>query len=203
MIEDSPNLYSMNLVVYSLPAWDMASWFVEPTPLGPVRTFPNLRIYRAVGSICLDWSSFFERPETNGFHSFLQLHPYLHTVTLSWNIWDTWGGNIDPDGLAHLFPSLRHFEGPMFLCEALVQSKLALRLETLGMLDGWVNNDNSALTRVADKTTCLPELRTLIFMPGQHRTDNANLAVLLAATPKLTHLSLLNVTYIKVRKLNF
>ena len=158
MIQASPSLRSLDLTVSTRFVWNATPWPSNSSP-SSAQVFQDLRIYRVGGSVDPHWRSFFEAPETNEFHSFLRLHPHLHTVSISWIEQTVGHDNVSPEALADLFPSLRHFEGPLFLCEALVQSTLASRLETLGILDRQSRNER--LSRVAARKPRLPELRTL------------------------------------------
>lgn len=148
MIQASPNLRSLDLTASIYSSWNASPWPDNISSSHSVKTFPDLRTYRTGGTIDPDWSSFFEAPETNEFRSFLQLHPRLHTVVIASKEQVDGYDNVDPNILAGLFPSLRHFEGPAFLCEALVQSTLAPRLETLG-ISGKCLSDDDLVSEIA------------------------------------------------------
>ncbi|KAF8607043.1 hypothetical protein BDV93DRAFT_332664 [Ceratobasidium sp. AG-I] len=198
MIQASPNLRSLDLTILTRFGWNATPW-PNSSPF-PVKVFLDLCIYRADGSADPNWVSFFETPETNKFRSFLQLHPHLHTVSINSKEKINGYDNVDPETLAGLFPSLRHFEGPAFLCEALVQSTLAPRLETLGI--SRTGPTNKLLLKVARKTTHLPELRTLkLMLYGATDNIKSTLSGMLVATPKLTHLYVSHISTSQLKSL--
>lgn len=187
MIQASPNLHSLELTILTRPSWNGAPWSDGSSSLSGVKVFNDLRIYRVCGTLDLDWRSFFEAPETNQFRLFIELHPHLHTVTIISANRIKGYEDFDPQTLAHLFPALRHFDGPGFLCEAFVQSTLAARLETLGIV-GRGSRNSEMLSRIARKANVLPELRTLKFIIDDSSNFKDGLSAILATTPKLTHL---------------
>ena len=202
MIQASPNLRSLDLTLRTHSSWNATPWPDSSSSLFPVKIFRDLRIYRVDGSADPNWLSFFEAPETNSFRSFVQLHPNLHTVSI------TSGGSVpgydsvDRETLAELFPSLRHFEGPAFLCEALVRSTLAPFLETLGISRTGLTN--KLLLNVARKTTHLPALRTLkLMLYGATDSIKSILSAMLVATSKLTHLFVSHISTSQVCGLTF
>lgn len=196
MIQASPGLRSLDLTI-STHCWNAAPWPEGPSSPCSVKVFRDLRTYRIGGTLDPNWRSFFETPETNKFRSFLQLHPHLDTVTIMPNPSVEQYHSVDPETLAGLFPSLRHFEGSAFLCEALVQSTLASRLETLGM-----SGSEPRLLRIAKTANHLPELRTLKLMLRQPITRTI-ISTLLAIAPKLTHLYISHISANQVCRLTF
>ncbi|KAF8607038.1 hypothetical protein BDV93DRAFT_542618 [Ceratobasidium sp. AG-I] len=192
MIQASPNLRSLDLTCSTLFGWDATPWSKNPPSSNGFQVFRNLRIYRTDGSVDPNWLSFFEAPKTNDLRLFLQLHPRLHTVTIASKPPVQGYDSIDPETLAGLFPSLRHFEGPAFLCEALVQSSLAPFLKTLGISDEALI-DSEVLCRIAMKAKHLSELQTLKYVLSRTISGDA-LPTMLAATPKLKHLFISHIS---------
>ncbi|KAF8607033.1 hypothetical protein BDV93DRAFT_520628 [Ceratobasidium sp. AG-I] len=189
MIQASPNLRSLDLTILTHYSWNATPWADSSSSLGSIKVFRDLHTYRVGGTVDPNWVSFFETPGTNEFRQFLELHPHLHTVNIASTLLPNEYIGFDPEVLASLFPSLRHFEGPAFLCEALVQSTLATQLETLGISEETFN-DNEMVSRVAGKMRRLPELRTLMYMFDGTINDNdfPIVEVIMGSTPKLTHL---------------
>ncbi|KAF8607045.1 hypothetical protein BDV93DRAFT_332734 [Ceratobasidium sp. AG-I] len=195
MIQASPNLRSLDLGTSYCLEWNATPYPNVTSSLKPVDTFRELRTYRAKGRFDPDWSSFFEAPEINKLRLFLQLHPYLHTVNISSTLWPNGYTDVDPQVLASMFPCLRHFGGPAFLCEALVQSNLAPGLESLGISHRLFRSDQPGVTK---KTNRLPELQALMHVFDDVIDNNvfpmSAMSAMLAATPKLTHLFISHVS---------
>lgn len=191
-IQASPNIRCLDLESSYPFRWNGTPHLGSASSSGPVNIFHDLRIYRAKGRFCPTWLSLWEASETNELRSFLQLHPHLHTVAITPRQWSN-SIYIDPGAVVGLFPSLRHFEGPRPVCEAIAQSTLAPHLETLAILYKLVRIDR-VQQKAAKRPSFLPELRTLMHVfnflvagapfPGVFR----DMLAMLAGTPNLTHL---------------
>ncbi|KAG8690634.1 hypothetical protein FRC11_010234 [Ceratobasidium sp. 423] len=141
LLVSSPGLISLTLEDRSL---DPISATAIVTSLGGYCVFPQLRVFR----ICwagriesesdnMDWDSFFTPPGHNAhpLRFFFMRHKGIEDLALGWTRESVYEGAIDPDDVARLFPSLKRFEGPAFLCNAITKSDLALNLERLSVVD--------------------------------------------------------------------
>ncbi|KAF8606859.1 hypothetical protein BDV93DRAFT_593387 [Ceratobasidium sp. AG-I] len=194
MILRSPNLEHLELELQENPDDDgfmSFGWLVEA--IAPVlnHTFHHLRVFRLSGTASIDSEYFLRLEETNLIRSFLFRHPQLHTLQLPWD-WDM-NFLIDepledsPQALKGALPSLRHFEGPTYLCIVILQLDIAQNLEHLGILDASEDEESDLLGFVTSFPQ-LPNLRRLEFM-STYMLDNESFSGVLDATPNITELT--------------
>ncbi|KAH7333772.1 hypothetical protein B0J17DRAFT_676803 [Rhizoctonia solani] len=120
--------------------------------------FPHLRRFYAQRSANPDWLQFFENPDSHPFRRFLKRHPGIEDLALGYVEETPYCNPIDPTDIAQLFPSLKFFEGPIFLFQPLVMSTLAEQLEKLIIVDNPLF-DEVSLTKMYDRIQVLPKLR--------------------------------------------
>ncbi|KAG8769750.1 hypothetical protein FRC12_004754 [Ceratobasidium sp. 428] len=190
MIRASPDLRSLEL--------DLSDYMVDRLRWSPDQlcssldvTFPNLRVLRMLGATTPDWQSFFEDPEASSYHQFLQRHPKLHTVSIGWTHEHSWR-DFPAESVAALFPSLRRFEGPFFICQALVSSSIAAQIESLSALDEVSEGDE--MVDFSENAVDMPSLRSLSLRLEDEELDGDALTKVLSLAPSLTKLAVWSVT---------
>ncbi|KAF8761306.1 hypothetical protein RHS01_00167 [Rhizoctonia solani] len=99
------------------------------------------------------------KPDSHPLRQFLIRHPGIEDIGFGLFEETEYGDVIDPAQVARLFPSLKHFEGPAFLFQPLVQSTLAEQIETLVILDARLQEGDIPLSNIYDKVSALPKLR--------------------------------------------
>ncbi|KAG8713612.1 hypothetical protein FRC11_011609, partial [Ceratobasidium sp. 423] len=168
LLTSSPGLISLTL----------ANDFLEPisainivSSLGRTCVFPRLRIFRihwandeyypeADNS---DWEGFFTSPDRHShpLRSFFLRHKGIEDLALGWYPDKSHEGDIDPDEIVQLFPNLKRFEGPAFLCNAITKSDIAQNLEALAMVDMTFLGQTDWLNAMGDGMRSMPRLRSL------------------------------------------
>lgn len=126
--------------------------------LGDGVVFPRLRRFHARGAEDPDWMAFFEDPESHPLRQFFNRHPGIEDLALGYVDESAFRRYIDPAEISQLFPSLKHFEGPVFLFKPIVLSTLAKQIETLIIVDDPLRDDVS-LTEMYNRIPTLPKLR--------------------------------------------
>ncbi|KAG8785533.1 hypothetical protein FRC12_017461 [Ceratobasidium sp. 428] len=104
--------------------------------------------------------------------------------------------------MVSLFPSLQHFEGPSFLCIAIVKSSLAPQLESLKILDlsspSSLARDNkpsvNAICDLAASAESLPTLSSLQFFVDPGTRTSRVIHELTRAAPELRELAINEAT---------
>lgn len=175
LIVSSPNLTSLSV---NLHCQDDDILFYSPSTLvkalGNV-TLPRLHTFHARGSADTDRRhrfSHYRRPggtpeqepaDLQALRAFFLRHPGIKDLALGWATPIEHPVEIDPEYLAQLFPSLKHFEGPSCLCHAIVASSLSSQLESLIIIDHTVDEeiDDPSLEDFIGEETNLPRLRRL------------------------------------------
>ncbi|KAG8709940.1 hypothetical protein FRC08_017856 [Ceratobasidium sp. 394] len=186
MIRASPNLESLELDLRD-DSIDLLRWLPDQLCSALNTTFPNLRVLRTLGTAAPDWESFFEDPENSAYRQFLQNHPKLHTVSMGWVLEHSWQ-DVSAESVATLFPSLRHFEGPLFICRALASSSVAAQLESLSALDESLEGDE--IVELSESAVEMPNLRSLSFGLQDDELNPDAVAKLLSLAPNLTKLAI-------------
>jgi hypothetical protein len=98
------------------------------------------------------------------FRLFFEQHRALETVSLAWAPGLNEQSDLGPEIVTSLFPSVRHFEGPAFLCVSVLRSPLALQLESLSVLDKQLGSSKAQhFNQLASATDSLPKLSALNF----------------------------------------
>ncbi|QRV75877.1 F-box-like protein [Ceratobasidium sp. AG-Ba] len=192
MIKRSPNLRTLELDLKDV-SMDHLKW--SPDQLCSSlknTTFPELCVFRALGAAEPEWQSFFEEPDESSYRTFFQRHPNLHTISMSWIREHSWPIE-KAEQLAALFPSLRHFEGPAFICQALASSGLATQLESLSLLDRILEDDE--IVEFAENAVEMPNLQSLSFALESEELDSESLSKVLSLSPSLKKLAVWSVTH--------
>lgn len=166
MLVSSPNLASL---IFDLSHNQSAfSPNLLISSLGRRFTFPRLRALQFRGPLNPDWPAFAADSESKShpLRAFLARHPNLEDIVLGWAPYGREYFEIDQDRIVSLFPSIKLFNGPAFLCGAIVKSKLAQQLESLSIGDEILYRDQNdvfvdTMTKVASGVTKLPKLRKL------------------------------------------
>ncbi|KAG9119017.1 hypothetical protein FRC07_006180 [Ceratobasidium sp. 392] len=190
MVRASPNLRSLELDL-SDPSMDRLRWSPDQLCSGLDTTFPNLRVLRMLGAATPDWESFFESPDDSSYRQFLKRHPKLHTVSMGWVHEHSWR-DFPAESLAALFPSLRHFEGPLFICQALVSSSIATQLESLTALDESL--EGNEIDELSESAFEMPSLRSLRFRLEDEELNSDAVTKLLSLAPNLKQLTVCSIT---------
>ncbi|EUC59369.1 hypothetical protein RSOL_311640, partial [Rhizoctonia solani AG-3 Rhs1AP] len=105
--------------------------------------------------------------------------PRLHTFRLLGDVDIEWPMHISGAhplcDLAQILPSLRHFTGPLFLCEASVRSSLATQLESLVIFaDQYTDEDTLEPISKLFYETNLPKLRKIkLVTHGSYKLESA------------------------------
>ncbi|KAG8686411.1 hypothetical protein FRC09_014150 [Ceratobasidium sp. 395] len=189
MIRASPDLRSLELNLRDVVFRGLA-WTPDQLCSGLNVTFPNLRVLRTLGAATPDWESFFNTPEASSYHQFLRRHPELHTVSMGWVQGHSWR-DFSPEFVAALFPSLRHFEGPLFICQALTSSSVATQIESLSVLDESL--EGGEISEFSESAVDIPNLQSLSLRSREPLNGDA-LSKLLSLTPRLRKLAVWSVT---------
>ncbi|KAG8703876.1 hypothetical protein FRC09_003889 [Ceratobasidium sp. 395] len=190
MIRASPSLISLDLDFRDV-TMDRLTWSPDQLCSNLNATFPDLRVLRMLGATAPDWQLFFEDPEANPYHQFLQRHPKLHTVSIGW-VHEHSCRDFSPESVAALFPSLRHFEGPFFICQALASSSIAAQVESLSVLDEVSEGDE--MVDFSENAVDMPNLRSLSLRLEDEELDGDALIKVLSLAPSLKKLAVWSVT---------
>lgn len=170
-------------------------------------TFPKLRELKIMGACeTIEQKTPSDRMSRNAFvHSFFPNHPFIHTLEIDWV-----DLSFSPLTIPALFPALRHFLGPAYICTALIGSSLRSQIETLKMPNYLI--DDRAIPEVADAITELPMLRELEYPTyclhsGHSEFDGATirptaLRKILSAAPRLRKLEFYHRGKVSTCKLN-
>lgn len=126
MLTASPNLVSLKLDVAPRGRTPGFPTIMSPDEvlnyLGDQFTFTSLRSFHLQGGFCLYRHHFFTHTSspTSPLRSFFERHPAIQDLGFNAAQSDApHHGKIQPMGLSQLFPSLKHFRGPAFLCRPL------------------------------------------------------------------------------------
>jgi hypothetical protein len=200
MIQSSPELISLKLEMFHGldPKYEALGLdrFFEMLDT----TFPQLRELSLSGEAELDWDHIIHQTHNpSPIRLFFMNHQHIHTLVLSWL--PKASILVGHTAMQELFPALRDFTGPHFMCIALVQCDLRSQLEGLGIrIDS--PDDSVTARQVADAITDLPQLRRLEFPTDTSyrmydtiwedcpEIDGHALQVILSASPKLAELEI-------------
>lgn len=166
MLTSSPNL--VNLIFDLSKNQSAFSTNLLISSLGDQFTFPRLRALQLRGPLNPDWPAFAADSESKShpLRAFFARHPNLEDVVLGWAPYGSEYFEIDANDIVSLLPSIKHFNGPAFLCGAIVKTKLAQQLESLTIGDEIIHHDEddvfvNTLTHVLSGVTTLPKLQRL------------------------------------------
>ncbi|CAE6430189.1 unnamed protein product [Rhizoctonia solani] len=162
-IRSSPNLKSLELDlgepnIETDRTWSPNKLFKE---VGLV--FPELHTLRLGGRVVPQWPLTLSKPSTS-LRLFFEQHQALQSISIAWTPGLNEQSDLGPEIVVTLFPSVRHFEGPAFLCVSVLRSPLALQLESLSVLDKYIGNSKAKhINELANAAESLPKLSTLNF----------------------------------------
>ncbi|CAE6361344.1 unnamed protein product [Rhizoctonia solani] len=136
---------------------------------------PRLHTFRLLGDVDIEWPM-----HISGAHplcAFLARHTLIEDLALGHGqeYYDRPTDVINPEDLAQILPSLRHFTGPLLLCEALVRSSLATQLESL-VIFADQDTDKDTLESISKLfyETNLPKLRKIkLVTHGSYKLESA------------------------------
>lgn len=182
---------------------DPEDWSLDTLTKALDQTFSQLRELSITGkSFVVEWHKMMvESNSSNPTRLFFLRHPHIQNLDVDCkpltNIL------VSPSCAQELFPSLRHFHGPDFLCTALVGSDASLQLEVLEVKAG--RSDIDSTTSLSDAAKALPKLRELsclaqnaLIDPGATELINVEaLQKLLSVSPKLEKLVISSDKYFK------
>ncbi|KAG8701235.1 hypothetical protein FRC08_004209 [Ceratobasidium sp. 394] len=180
MIRASPDLESLSLIGPEFflepnedPPFDIRDLFSE---LAGIR-FPRLRSFRCDS----EWIS----PTCPHVRRFLLDHLELHTLTFG-SLHEDMPRHISPSEMAIAAAALRHFEGPAFLVEAILESELSGQIGSLTVGTGWDDQPDAAMLNLISKPRSdVRSLRVLCIKCQIHILD---LPRLVMRTPMLEEL---------------
>ncbi|CAE6497409.1 unnamed protein product [Rhizoctonia solani] len=163
MIRASPNLKSLELDLGEPSIEADRTWSPNKLFKEVGLTFPNLHTLRLGGRVVIQWPLTLSKPSTF-FRLFFEQHQALQSISLAWTPRLNEQNDLGPEVVASLFPSVRHFEGPAFLCVSILQSPLALQLESLSVLDKQLGSSKAEhINKLASAAESLPRLSNLNF----------------------------------------
>ncbi|KAG8713880.1 hypothetical protein FRC11_010656 [Ceratobasidium sp. 423] len=163
MIQASPNLKSLELDLGEPNTETDRTWSPNKLFKEVGLVFPELHTLRLGGRIVLQWPLTLSKPSTF-FRLFFERHQALQTISLAWAPGLNEQNDLSPEAVVSLFPSVRRFEGPAFLCVSILRSPLSLQLESLSILDKQLGSSKAEhINKVANAAGSLPKLSTLNF----------------------------------------
>ncbi|CUA70048.1 hypothetical protein RSOLAG22IIIB_14211 [Rhizoctonia solani] len=89
---------------------------------------------------------------------FFSRHQVIEDLALGWLSSWAYEGKIDPNEMSQLFPSLKHLEGPAFLCSAIIKSNVGQKIESLVVNNVWAGKKDW----IADLVIGLREMPKLL-----------------------------------------
>ncbi|EUC59373.1 hypothetical protein RSOL_311980, partial [Rhizoctonia solani AG-3 Rhs1AP] len=130
-LRSSPNLESIVLNIEGAHRPYSPTLIIER--LGSEFVFPQLHTFHVLGDADPGWSEFISTP-THPLRAFLARHPTIQDFGIGYSLEVVSRDGMDPNELSRLLPSVKHLACPMFVCEVVVISKLAIQLESLAMI---------------------------------------------------------------------
>ncbi|CAE6411832.1 unnamed protein product [Rhizoctonia solani] len=174
MITSSPNLQTLSLDLFH---YDEPKMTYSPTTLitslGNNLTLPHLRALYFRGAVNVNWEEFFEFYEDDtedegddpygegNFRQFLMRHKNLEGVALGKN--PNGYDSYYAETICSFLPSVKHLEGPAFICSVILGSPLAGALESLVITDRSLDEDGYSLDELCLGVTALPRLKRLVI----------------------------------------
>ncbi|KAG8792753.1 hypothetical protein FRC12_004980 [Ceratobasidium sp. 428] len=162
MMRASPRLESLSLIFdfyESLEDSDEALSMEDQFSQLSNVIFPHLRVLRAV--------SRFLSPISPALQQFLRNHPKLNTLAFG-SVRKNMPRVIGVDEIVAIASAVRHFEGPAFLVEPLLQSEISSQLESLSICgDAFLDKELGPIMQGLSRTPLLKlsALRTLRVEP--------------------------------------
>ncbi|CAE6526608.1 unnamed protein product [Rhizoctonia solani] len=124
---------------------------------------PRLHTFHILGDADPDWIGFISK-RTHPLRAFLARHPTIQDLKIGCPMDDISSDGMDPDELSCILLSVTHLACPVFLCEAVVTSKLARQLKSLAISNPHLGDlDDNPFDFIVQKMTgnALPNLRKL------------------------------------------
>ncbi|CAE6466707.1 unnamed protein product [Rhizoctonia solani] len=163
MIRASANLKSLELNLGEPSTETDRTWSPNKLFKEVGLVFPGLHTLRLGGRIAVQWPLTLSKGSTF-FHLFFEKHQALESISLAWAPGLNEQNDLGPEVVTSLFPSVRHFEGPAFLCVSVLRSPLALQLESLSILDKQLGiSKTQHINQLANAADSLPNLSVLNF----------------------------------------
>ncbi|CAE6473089.1 unnamed protein product [Rhizoctonia solani] len=168
---------------------DVATW------LGLEVFMPSLRRFHLLGSVQIDEASLVSSPDngTHYFRNFLTRHAHLEELHLNCVSLASFSETADPEHLAQALPSLKRFSGPDVLCDLLVRSSVAKRLERLSIDECSFKAGISFVPHRPPRVLPLPMLRELVIGTNMFYPVLTILELLLPEAPSLERLGLVPI----------
>lgn len=127
--------------------------------------FPRLRSLRAVSWFL----SVANESQCVHFQAFMRNHPRLHTIVLGEYI-----TRVTMPPVLELMPSVRQFQGPCFVVQAILDSTLAAQIEDLTLLiDNYALSLAPASDMLPKASSLLPHLHNFCLRPQRQGWYNA------------------------------
>ncbi|CAE6467010.1 unnamed protein product [Rhizoctonia solani] len=162
-IQASPNLRSLELDLGEPSIETDRTWSPNKLFKEVGLTFPELHTLRLGGRVVPQWPLTLSKSSTF-FRLFFERHQALQSISIAWVPGLNEQNDLGPEIVVSLFPSVRHFEGPAFLCASVLRSPLSLQLESLSILDKQLGSSKAAhINKLASAAESLPRLSTLNF----------------------------------------
>ncbi|KEP50432.1 F-box-like domain protein [Rhizoctonia solani 123E] len=194
LLTSCPNLVSLQL---ENATYDHISATNIVASLGNEIVFPRLRAFRITeadnnygpDADAADWDGFFVPPGrySHPLRLFFSRHKGIEDLALGWLADSVYEGDIDPEEMAQLFPSLKHLSGHAFLCNAITKSSIAQNLETLVVGYSALAGKKDWLAVMVAGLREMPKLRRLELGSGEYEgtIDPLELDGLLRMAPAL------------------
>ncbi|CAE6422582.1 unnamed protein product [Rhizoctonia solani] len=189
LLQSSPNLES---IILDIQGTTHSERTYSPTSilksLGDQFVLPHLHTLHMLGDTDPDWFGFVTKP-THHLRAFLARNTSIRDLAIGCPLEDVSGGEMDPDDLSQLLPSVKRLACPFFLCEAVVTSELASRLESLVITNQEFYEDNplgSVAEAMGEDT--LPNLRKLAIWADMSNLGIGELRAFVSAARELEEL---------------
>ncbi|CAE6479590.1 unnamed protein product [Rhizoctonia solani] len=156
---------------------------------------PSLRRLHLLGSVQIDEASLISSPnnETHHFRDFLARHVHIEELYLDCVNLVGSSEAANPESLAQALPSLKSFSGPDVLCDLIVRSSVAKRLECLSIDECSFKAGISFVPHRPRKVLPLPKLRELVIGTNMYYPVLTILELLLPEAPGLERLGLIPI----------
>ncbi|EUC59352.1 hypothetical protein RSOL_309470 [Rhizoctonia solani AG-3 Rhs1AP] len=196
LISRCPNLEFLQLYFIS-PQLRLAHYNLDDvaTWLGLELFMPSLRRLHLLGSVQIDEASLISSPnnETHHFRDFLARHVHIEELYLDCVNLVGSSEAANPESLAQALPSLKSFSGPDVLCDLIVRSSVAKRLECLSIDECSFKAGISFVPHRPRKVLPLPKLRELVIGTNMYYPVLTILELLLPEAPGLERLGLIPI----------
>ncbi|KEP48105.1 F-box-like protein [Rhizoctonia solani 123E] len=171
LLLNCPNLQSLALRFYD----DDLQYSLDAlvASLNHEVTLPHLQKLQITGTVELDERTLFSPPGEgpHPFRDFLSRHPRIKDLELGCLVLKSYNGEINPYYFSLALPSLKSFECLDHICDQVIRSTVASRLETLIIREGSFEKGVDFLPDKVFGIRSLPKLRKLEI--GTNAFDDA------------------------------